>query len=517
VVKSTLATVMLQVLLCDCALAGITFQVSPLKVSGLPDGFVANCWTMADVEGGGIADVIVAGNWWTDRASRSAAFVLRAADGMLSVRHTLLERVASASPEEPNGIYAPVIQSLSHCDLDNDGREEVFAIGSDPSEQRMTQWRDGAWVEGPLPFPGLAFPVIAWLDFDGDGWIDLVLVGGEPIAGREREVVGVVGRLWRNEHGKLQPTDITFDVREYVDSAHVIDFDQDGKPDLLLGVDTSWNTQRACNRLFLNRPPGFEEVEFPLEALDKLEGLSRMHVSSADFDGDGLVELLVAGSWHNRIGPKGYLSLIYRKKRWPEGNRYTLSYDYSLTDELPDILGPFVVTDLDADGDPDVFASGSGRDGRAKIVCLENKEGHLQRVVDGPWRGNAEQPLGEEYGNMVVPVDVNHDGLTDFVCFPSVSGKGIVLLSNGSRKMGERKAAGCGSGGSGLPQAGRMPGSSLTFGAQTEPTMRLLAMVLGLIAFLVPQLWKINALRMKGGFSLRNIVISLALVLLALV
>ena len=434
--KSTLAAVILHIILCDFALAGIAFQVSPQKVSGLPDGFLATCWTMADVEGRGIPDVIVAGNWWTDRASRSAAFVLGVADGVLSVKHTLFERVAAASPEEPDGIHGPGIQSLSHCDLNNDGREEVFAIGSDPSEHRMAQWRDGAWVEGPLPFRGLVFPVIAWLDFDGDGWIDLFLVGGEPIAGREREVVGVVGRLWRNEHGKLQPTDITFDVREYVDSAHVIDFDQDGKPDLLLGVDTSRNTQRACNRLFLNRPPGFEEVEFPLEGLDKLEGLSRMHVSSADFDGDGLVELLAAGSWHGRIGTKGYVSLIYRKKRWPEANRYTLSYDYSLTDELPDILGPFVVADLDGDGDPDVFASGSGRDSRLHIVCLENKGGHLQRIVDGPWRANAEQPLGEEYGDIVVPVDVNHDGLTDFVCFPSATGKDIMLLSNVSRKAG---------------------------------------------------------------------------------
>ena len=300
----------------------------------------------------------------------------------------------------------------------------------------MAGWLNGTFKEEALPFPNLVGPVIVWFDYDGDGWIDLFLAGSEPIEGKENMVKDVTARLYKNQQGHLEPTKITFDVPESITSAHVIDFNQDSQPDLFLGLRTGSNAHPSVNRIFLNRTDNFEEVEFPLAAIDKLEGLSRANVANADFDGDGLSDILVSGCWNSRIGPKTYIVIAYKKLFHESQGKYYLRYHRKLMDEIPNILGKVIIEDLDGDEDKDIFVSGFGTDLKQKIMCFENKEGTFRPVTNGPWSQHREQPLGRSYGgysSSVIPIDVNHDGLLDFICFPSATrteGKGIILLLN---------------------------------------------------------------------------------------
>lgn len=418
----------------------IRFQSSKLTISSLPPGFGVSSWTVADMHGRGKRDLVVAGTWLTKSKIQSAMFVLRNKKSQLVVIDRLLCRPIPKEmgvqmrdgSQYPVGMYACPIQYLTSCDIDNNGREELFAIGYEKATHQMVRPKDDAFVEEPLPFPSLERPVLAWLDYDSDGWIDLFLGGSKAAEGDA--LIGVTSRLYKNQQGRFVKTDIVFDVAKGIDTAHVIDFDQNGKPDLLLCGTPIANVWPAFNRVFLNKGNNFEEIRFPLNGIDKLRGLNRASVAMADFDADGLSDLLISGSWNDQLGPKAYISLIYKKIYNRSQNAYYLVYDHTHLEQIPDIRGSFTTADLDGDGDTDIFAWGMGRDSESKVVCLEYKAGAFEPITSGPWAKSREQPFGKYYGGIVAPIDLNRDGLLDFICFPASSDKKVILLSNVSQK-----------------------------------------------------------------------------------
>ena len=103
-------------------------------------------------------------------------------------------------------------------------------------------------------------------------------------------------------------------------------------------------------------------------------------------------------------------------------------------EQFPDIDGHFVVEDLDKDGDKDILGFGLDRKLNTRIVCLERRSDSYIPINWGSWAKNQEQPLGLEYGRIIIPVDMNEDGLLDFICFPNSSCKPIVSLLNISNK-----------------------------------------------------------------------------------
>ena len=131
----------------------------------------------------------------------------------------------------------------------------------------------------------------AWLDYDGDGFLDLYLVQGHRHPekafdgpGGPREPSDV---LYKNLGGKLLE-DVTsksgISERGYGMGAAVGDYDQDGRPDLYV-------TNYGRNTLYHNRADGtFEDVT-------ELAGVGASGWSTsatwADFDGDHYLDLFV--------------------------------------------------------------------------------------------------------------------------------------------------------------------------------------------------------------------------------
>ena len=80
---------------------------------------------------------------------------------------------------------------------------------------------------------------IGLLDYDGDGWLDLYCVGGGRFTSRTAHgIEGLPGRLYRNE-GNLKFRDVTIaagldTATMYSHGATVLDWNQDGRPDLLI-------------------------------------------------------------------------------------------------------------------------------------------------------------------------------------------------------------------------------------------------------------------------------------------
>jgi hypothetical protein len=142
----------------------------------------------------------------------------------------------------------------------------------------------GAFGEKYLPEtmgPGCAF-----FDYDGDGWLDILIVNGTDWPGHKRQ--RSTPRLYRNNRNGTF-TDVTeragLAVEMYGMGVAIADFNNDGFPDLLI-------TAVGQNRLFQNTGRGhFLDVT----AKSGLGGRSAFSTSALwfDFDRDGLLDLLV--------------------------------------------------------------------------------------------------------------------------------------------------------------------------------------------------------------------------------
>jgi len=126
----------------------------------------------------------------------------------------------------------------------------------------------------------------AFLDYDGDGWLDILIVNGMDWPGHKRQRTTM--HLYRNNHNGTF-TDVTeragLAVEMYGMGVAVGDYDNDGFPDILI-------TAVGQNRLFRNNGRG----RF-LDVTEKA-GLGGRNAFSAsamwfDYNRDGLLDLLV--------------------------------------------------------------------------------------------------------------------------------------------------------------------------------------------------------------------------------
>ena len=150
------------------------------------------------------------------------------------------------------------------------------------------QHNNGAY--GGKLLPETLGPGCAFLDYDGDGWQDILLVNGADWPGRQpaRKAEPRTLKLYRNNRNGTF-TDVTqkagLDVEMYGLGVAVGDYNNDGYPDILI-------TCVGQNRLFRNTGKGtFVDVT-------KSSGLGGRQAFSTsavwfDFDRDGLLDLFV--------------------------------------------------------------------------------------------------------------------------------------------------------------------------------------------------------------------------------
>src|SRR5262249_4921889 len=126
----------------------------------------------------------------------------------------------------------------------------------------------------------------AFLDYDADGWPDILLVNGMDWPGHKRTRSTL--RLYRN-NGNGTFTDVTkragLDVEIYGMGVAVGDWNNDGFPDLLV-------TCVGQNRLFRNTGKGGVVDVTPASGLDGRQGFSTSAIW-VDVDRDGWLDLFV--------------------------------------------------------------------------------------------------------------------------------------------------------------------------------------------------------------------------------
>ena len=226
-------------------------------------------------------------------------------------------------------------------DYNNDGRLDVLLAGNTNGTLTFPVTRlyrnDGNGIFTPVVsgLPNVTLGSAAWADFDNDGWLDLILTGTT-----NGNFTGTFSRVYRN-NGDGTFTDINAGLPQLMNSAVAWgDYDNDGRPDLLLSGITNGSLSGAITRIYRNNGNG------TFSNAISLAGIYLGSVAWADFDGDGDLDVVIAGQSTSGVGT----ALVYRNNgngTFTQAATLTGVYNCSLA-----------VADFNNDGLPDILLTG---------------------------------------------------------------------------------------------------------------------------------------------------------------
>ena len=192
------------------------------------------------------------------------------------------------------GILLVIALALSTGACSDTGAEQMDARRStavsftDVTEASgLSEFRYERGAAGDLWFPEINGSGVAFIDYDGDGWYDLLIAGGGTWPSSGMEPVDAVALYQNNRDGTFtRRTDAAglADVHAFSYGFAVADYDNDGDQDFYL-------TTVDENRLFANENGRFTEVASEAGS----QGPAEWSNSAAFFDADrdGLLDLLV--------------------------------------------------------------------------------------------------------------------------------------------------------------------------------------------------------------------------------
>lgn len=264
----------------------------------------------------------------------------------------------------------------------------------------------------------------AWIDFDGDGWLDLLLMGGTRFGADQPSSSLQLYRGLRGRSFEDVTEEAGLDRVGWASSATVGDFDNDGHEDVFI---TFWGQ----NALYRNRGDGrFLDVtgEAGLLGADVRWGAGATFL---DFDGDGWLDLFVSnylrfdpetaprkGSGTNctwkgvpvNCGPRGLpmgRHSLYRNLG--DGTFEDVTGASGIGHSLPGYGMTAVAADLDADGWVDIYLA---CDGTPSLLFRNQGDGTFRE--EGLERGVALSEDAVEQAGMGVGIgDYDLDGDLD--------------------------------------------------------------------------------------------------------
>ena len=267
---------------------------------------------------------------------------------------------------------------------------------------------------------------VAWLDYDGDGQLDAYLVNGWRVAGQQVVERGK-NALYRNR-GDGTFVDVTDATGtggngQWGCGVAVADYDDDGRPDLLV-------TQFGANLLLHNQGNGtFADVT---ESAGVQVPTWNTGAAFFDADGDRHLDLYVAGyvqatmdevlatrptlPWKGvamvAVGPFGLTGAVDRFFLGDGAGHFRDATEAAgLTDRARAFGFAVLATDVDVDGDPDLYVA---NDSDPNYLYRNDGTGRFEEV--GLWTGVALDGGGRAQAGMGAAVgDVNGDLLPDLV------------------------------------------------------------------------------------------------------
>lgn len=259
----------------------------------------------------------------------------------------------------------------------------------------------------------------AFLDYDGDGWLDLFLTQGAPLSGTKRHEPLLPALYRNNRNGTF--VEVTREAglsREgYLLGVSVGDYDNDGDPDLYL-------TALGGNRLLRNDRGVFQDATRPGGVRGRDLSTSAAWV---DYDADGWLDLFVCRYVDYSLATDrpcrdnrgrfvycsphlfdGTTSLLYRNNR--DGTFCDVSTRAGIRKATGLALG-VVCADFTRDGRIDLFVA---NDGSPNHLWVNRGDGTFREDgaaagVSHPQTGTVRSGMGTDCG------DYDNDGRLDLV------------------------------------------------------------------------------------------------------
>ena len=244
--------------------------------------------------------------------------------------------------DERDGSPPPETRAAAWGDFDADGDADLFIGFADPkisakvyrNDAKATRFVDVAKQVGVV-LNGVARQP-AWVDYDGDGDLDLFAAFRD-----------VPNRLLRNDHGRfIDVTDAAGigDRRKTV-SAVWWDFDHDGHLDLFTA-----NQEGDANGLYRQDKGRFEDVAaaFGVTGMPRAAADGGVGASIADYDLDGDFDLFVANYGHSELfrndGGRAFAEVSRDRGIDLNGHGVTSAWGDLDNDGLPDLyVANFIV------------------------------------------------------------------------------------------------------------------------------------------------------------------------------
>jgi uncharacterized protein (TIGR03437 family) len=427
--KDDLAVVNMQDGTVTIMLGSATGKLTMGKTYTVAAGSFPTSIVVADINGDGFADIVVAGY-------QGLVTLLGNGDGTFRI-----------------GPSTPLLNAMSFLatgDFNKDGKVDIaFADYQDGFLDIMIGNGDGTFQIAPaqylIGFNAQPF----WVeDFDGDGNLDIVFAGGHPDALITMPYTQTVGVLFGNGDGTFAGAP-AYSIG-YAYSMVAADFNGDGKPDLAIAGEGSTNILlggggskfRAGTRLNAGGTPA--------------------QIATADFNGDAKLDLVVDNAVFlgNGDGTFQPLQTVPGTASDADGvavgdfnNDHKLDLavaNYSentVTIATGNGNGTFTAgATLQVGNNPGaIFAADFNRDGNldlavvnAGFVFMTNNPGSLSILLgkgDGTFQKAVSYTLPTEFWpNSINSADFNKDGIPDLVLTAALPGFGntlVVFIGNG--------------------------------------------------------------------------------------
>ena len=252
--------------------------------------------------------------------------------------------------------------SAAWGDYDNDGDLDILLTGRDSSNTPRAliyQNQAGVFITDTVAsanLTGLSGDSAAWGDYDNDGDLDILLTGRDG-GGAPR------ARLYRNQNGVFIFDTAASANLTGVDSGRAVwgDYNNDGNLDILLTGSDSGGTPRA--QVYQNQSNIFTLVS---AASANLTGLDNSSAAWGDYDNDGDLDILLTGL-DSSGAPR---ALLYENQAGLFITDTAASANLTGVSESSAAWG-----DYDNDGDLDILLAGSDNGGAPRALIYENRGG----------------------------------------------------------------------------------------------------------------------------------------------
>lgn len=246
---------------------------------------------------------------------------------------------------------------LATSDLNKDGFPEIFIGGSKGNAGRIFSYKNQSWelYRGFRSASEFTDGVAIFEDFNGDTYPDLYL-GSGGYHDYLSEDESLRDRLFINDGtGVLVPQSNFPKYLISTGTAAVMDFNQDGFPDLFIGgkIIPGRYPEIPASKILINDGRGnFTEQSASILSDTKLGMLTGS--AAQDLNGDGVKDLIVVGEW---MAPRALI--------WENGKLVDKSEKY-FPEKLSGWWNTIHQADLDQDGDLDLVLGNFGLNSQLK-------------------------------------------------------------------------------------------------------------------------------------------------------